>query len=171
MSSLEKVSTTTVSSATPSVSLTGIDSSNVYVVMYKDVQPATDAVKLQVRFLASGSPNTSSNYAKAVRILRTSTDPNIQGDNGQTSITSLDQGGTATEETLSGIHYLFNFNDSSNRSVITIEGSARSSSGELNARNGGAYLAVNEAHNGIQYFFSSGNIASGVFSLYKLKDS
>ena len=170
MSSLKKVSTTTVSSAVSSVSLTGIDSNNVYVVMYNDVQPATDAQKLQVRFLASGTPNTTSNYAKAVRILRTSTDPNIQGDNGQTSIKSLDQGGTATEETMSGIHYLFNLNNASERSTITIEGSARSSIGELNARNGGGFLAVNEAHNGIQYFFASGDIASGVFSLYKIEE-
>ena len=171
MSSLEKISTVEVSSAVASVSLTGIDSDAVYMVVYSEVQPESDAVKMDVRFLSSGSPNTSSNYARAVRVIRGGTNWNIQGDSGQNRIQSLDQGGTATGEQLAGTHFLFNFNDSSERSSITIEGSARSSIGELNARQGGGVLMQDQANDGIQYFFSSGNIASGVFTLYKLKQS
>ena len=171
MSSLEKISTVEVSSAVASVSLTGIDSDSVYMVVYSDVQPESDAVKMDVRFLSSGSPNTSSNYAKAVRVIRSGTNWNIQGDSGQNRISSLDQGGTATGEQLAGTHFLFNFNDSSERSAMTIEGSASSSISELNARAGGGVLMQDQANDGIQYFFSSGNIASGVFTLFKLKQS
>ena len=96
MSSLEKISTVEVSSAVASVSLTGIDSDSVYMVVYSEVQPESDAVKMEVRFLSSGSPNTSSNYAKAVRVIRSGSNWNIQGDSGQNRISSLDQGGTAT---------------------------------------------------------------------------
>ena len=168
--SLVLIQETTVSSGVSSVSLTGIDSTyDVYKVVYNNVQPATDAQKIQIRFTVSGSPDTSSNYDRAIKIFRTSTSFNDQSGTNDSSIESLDQGGTDTEETLQGVNYLFNFNNSSEYSFITIEGTARSSTGELNARQGGGVLTVAQACDGIQYFFASGNIASGTFKLYGLK--
>ena len=167
--SLVLIQETTVSSSTASVSLVGIDSTyDVYKVVLSNVQPETDAQKLEIRFTVSGTPDTSSNYDKAQKVFTTDTSFGNQSSSNQSSINALDQGGTATQETLQGIHYLFNFNNSSEFSFITYEGTARSSAGILNARQGGGVLTVAQACDGIQYFFASGNIASGTFKLYGL---
>ncbi len=41
--------------------------------------------------------------------------------------------------------------------------------GTLRGRVGGGTLTVEQATNGVNYFYSSGNIASGEFRLYGLK--
>ena len=167
--SLIKIDEEIVTSAVASVTLTGIDSTyDVYKVVLSNVQPETDAQKLEIRFTVSGTPDTSSNYDKAQKVFTTDTSFGNQSSSNQSSINALDQGGTATQETLQGIHYLFNFNNSSEFSFITYEGTARSSAGILNARQGGGVLTVAQACDGIQYFFASGNIASGTFKLYGL---
>ena len=168
--SLIKIQETTVSSATASVTLTGINSTyDVYMVRIDNVAPETDVQKLEIRFTVSGTPDTSSNYDKAQKVISADGAFNNQSSTNQSSLDALDQGGTATQETLQGIHYLFNFNNASEYSFITYEGTARSSAGILNARQGGGVLTVAQACDGIQYFFASGNIDSGTFTLYGLK--
>jgi len=165
---LIQVATETVTSAVASVTLTGIDSDDVYMVAYNNIAPETDVQKLEIRFTVSGVADTSSNYDKAQKVLSADGAFSNQSSTNQSSINSLDQGGTGTQETLQGIHYLFNFNNASEYSFITYEGTARSSASILNARQGGGVLTVAQACDGIQYFFASGNIASGTFTLYKV---
>ena len=77
--------------------------------------------------------------------------------------------GTGTQETLQGIQYLYNFNNSSEYSFATDELNFRSyDSGSLMGGQGGWVYTVEETHNGVTYFMSSGNIASGTFTLYKV---
>ena len=103
--SLILIQETTVSSATSSVSLVGIDSTfDVYKVVLSNVQPETDAQKLEIRFTVSGTPDTSSNYDKAQKVFTTDTSFGNQSSSNQSSINALDQGGTGTSETLQGIH-------------------------------------------------------------------
>jgi len=64
--------------------------------------------------------------------------------------------------------YLFNFPNASEHSFITFEGSALSSASQLNARQGAAMLTVDQANDGVNYFFASGDIATGTFALYGL---
>jgi hypothetical protein len=167
--SLVLIQETTVSSPIASVTLTGIDSTfNVYQVNYFNVQPSDDAVKLQIRFTVSGTPDTSTNYSKA-QLVTSSTSAHVeQSSSNQSSIDSLDQGGTGTQETLQGVHYLFNFSNASEFSFVTYEGTAISSASQLNARQGGGVLKEAQANDGINYSFASGNIASGKFKLFGL---
>ena len=172
----------TISSAVASVTLGGgssgssglnatIDSTfDVYLVIYDNVQPSTDAQKLNIRFTVSGSPDTSSNYDKAQWVQSADGGSNAQGTSNSSSLDNLDQGGTGTEENLQGLNYLYNFNKSDEYSYITYEGSARSSAAILNARNGAGVLTVAQATDGIQYFFGSGNIETGTFKLYGIKN-
>ena len=69
---LVQVATNTVTSAVASVTLTGIDSSDVYMVAYNNVVPATDSNYLYARFTESGTPNSTSNYDLADKDLRAS---------------------------------------------------------------------------------------------------
>jgi len=169
--SLKKLDEEIVSSAVASVTLGGANwnsSYDVYMVKFNNVVPSTDAQKLTVKFTVSGTADSSANYDHAQKVLRTSTSFGNQGNTNQTSINSLDQGGTGTQESLQGIHYLFNFNNASEYSFMTYEGTARSSIAELNARQGGGVLTVAQATDGVVYAFPSGNIASGSFCLYGL---
>ena len=166
--SLVLIQDTTTSSAVSSVTLTGIDSTyDVYKVIYNNVQPDTDAQKLAIRFTVSGTPDTSSNYDRAHVVFNSDSSFTDQSATNNSSINTLDQGGTGTQETLQGINYLFNFSNSSEFSFITYEGSAVSSAAKLNARQGGGVLTEQQANDGIQYFFASGNINTGAnFKLY-----
>ena len=42
------------------------------------------------------------------------------------------------------------------------------SASQLNARQGAAMLTVDQANDGVNYFFASGDIATGTFALYGL---
>ena len=64
--------------------------------------------------------------------------------------------------------YLYNFNNSSEFSFMSIESAERTSAGELQSVIGGGVHTVSETNNGINIFVNSGNIASGTFTLYKV---
>ena len=55
---LVQVATNTVTSAVASVTLTGIDSDDVYAVMFNNVIPVSDAQKLTVKFTVSGTADS-----------------------------------------------------------------------------------------------------------------
>lgn len=170
--SLIKIQETTVSSAVSSVTLTGIDSTfDVYLVAVSNMEIDTDNKFMEYRFTVSGTADSSSNYDQAFKELRA--DSGFDN-TAQTNLTAgtLDNLGTATGESANYVLYLFNFNNASEFSFVTQEGTARSSAGNLRARQGGSVLKVAQACDGISFgrFFDSGtNIDKGTFTLYGLK--
>jgi hypothetical protein len=170
--SLIKIAETTVSSATASVTLTGIDSTyDVYMVRLNNVQGDTDSVSFKERFTVSGTAQSTANYDYAAKTLR---DNAAFANNYATNQTELFVNtqtamGTGTGETLQGVRYLFNFNNASEYSFVTMEMVFRDFDGSARGGQGGGVYTVAEAHNGVNYFFASGNIASGTFTLYGLK--
>ena len=66
---LIQVATSTVTSATPSVTLTGINTDDVYMVTLNNVQGDTDVKNLQVQVTASGTAQTTANYDFAKKTL------------------------------------------------------------------------------------------------------
>ena len=166
MGKLVQVATETVTSAVASVTLTGIDSDDVYMVAISNVQPSAN-VYLLYRFTVSGTADSTANYDQALKELRADSAFDNVGQTNQTS-GALDNAGTDTGEVNNNIMYLYNFNNASEYSFVTVEGSARSSAGNLRARQGGSVLTVAQACDGIQFLYTSGNIASGTFTLYKV---
>ena len=178
---LIKVDEFTVDSAVSSVTLgggssgssglnTSIDSTfDVYMVQLTNVRMATDARTLYIRFTASGTPNTTSNYDRAMLNLRTDATFTEVHNTNQTFI-GMGQGGTGTSEYQNATLYLFNFNNSSEYSFITIEDVGRNASANLTGKQGGGVLTVTEANDGIYFYTSGGNINTGsTFTLYGLK--
>jgi len=165
---LVQVATNTVTSAVASVTLTGIDSDDVYMVALSNLQPVTDTANLRIRFTSSGTPDTSSNYDRALKEL------NAGGSFVNYSSTNADyiavdgSLSNATGEVANGVIYLFNFNNSSEYSFITYEASVVNSLSAHKGRQGGAVLTVAQATDGINFLMSSGNISSGTFTLYKV---
>ena len=69
--SLIKIAETTVSSATASVTLTGINSTyDVYMVKYNNVVPSTDGQVLKLRVTTSGTPDSDSQYDDSIMFMK-----------------------------------------------------------------------------------------------------
>jgi len=173
--SLIKIQETTVTSAEASVTLSGISSTyDVYMVKINNVtHDHTTAASANMRFtkdvLGTPTPVISANYQRALKELRVDQAfSNAYVSVNATAVFLEDTGDLANEQ-YNSILYLFNFNNSSEYSFCTYEGQAINSDGNLRGRQGGFSLNIAEEHNGIQFYFSSGNITSGTFTLYGLK--
>lgn len=169
---LNLVTTTTVSSDTSQVILTGIDSTNVYMLVVQGMYMDGTNDDIRIRFTASGSAVTSSNYR-----YRHYTLYNDTGSGGtivdNTGNIDLSQGlGTSMNNAFNMVAYLHNFNDSSQYSYIIYENVHRNSSqGRMGSFHGGGILQSTGTHDGVQILNIGGaNISSGVFSLYRLNE-
>ena len=168
--SLIKIDEEIVSSAVASVTLTGIDSTyDVYMVKINNVVPTTDNTDMRFRVTESSTPNTTANYDRASKLIRANTSFSNQS---ATNETSWDFGasiGTATGEATNGIMYIYNANNSSEYTFMTKEIVELNQTPELIAQQGGGVFTSTSTVDGLSYFFSTGNIASGTFTLYGLK--
>ena len=168
---LVQVATNTVTSAVSSVTLTGIDSDDVYMLAYSNVGTSNDGRNVCVRVTKSGSADTTANYDYAYKVL------NASSSFGQASFPNenewqylfADNVGTGTSETANGIAYLYNFNSASEYSFITAEMVEVNLTPDTRGNIGGGVHTVASASDGL-YFFDDvgGNIASGTFTLYKV---
>ena len=103
-------------------------------------------------------------------MLRSNTTFNNSSDTNATSLFLLgDNTGTGTGEQLNLVNYIFNANNSSEFTFFTTENTFLNNSATLNGLQGGGVFTVASSVDGVQYFFSSGNIASATFVLYGLK--
>ena len=164
---LVQVATNTVTSAVASVSLVGINTDDVYMVAVSNLVPATDDARTQVRTTTSGTADSDSEYDYAYKNLKTST---TFGNSYATNQTrwDLQEIGNATGETNNMILYLYNFNSSSEYSFITVEQAFLTNGAELRGHQGGGVHTVAETNDGVDFSFDSGNITSGVFTMYKV---
>jgi len=169
--SLIKIDEEIVTSAVASVTLGGSDwdsSYDVYMVKLNDLLADSTSAGIRYRFLASSSADTSANYDYAQYRLQAQSAFDTTG---QTNKTEVNFTGTimgTTNASVNGIIYLFNFNNSGEYSFATNETSAFYYGQSVAGYQGGATLTVAQATNGIQFFMTSGNIASGTFSLFGL---
>jgi len=165
---LIQVATNTVTSAVSSVTLTGIDSDDVYMVAMNNIVPVNNAVNLRSRVTKSGTADTTSNYDVAGKQLKGNTTfSNSYSTNQNAWLIHFNQG-NLTGEANNIIYYLYNFNSSSEYSFITFEETGFDSNPNLLGNQGGAVHTVASASDGLHFFMTAGNIASGTFTLYKV---
>ena len=169
--SLIKIDEEIVTSAVASVTLGGSDWDNsydVYKVTVNNFIPVTDNVSAYMRITKSGSPDITSNYDYGTTDLKAYTSFSHNTSANQDKL-NFGNTGTGGSEGVNTIMYLFNFNSSSEYSFGTEETSMLISNQNLRGQQGGFVHTVASASDGVQFFFSSGNIASGTFTLYGLK--
>ena len=166
---LIQVATETVTSAVASVTLTGIDSDDVYMLAMNNVAPASDNYYLRIRFTESGTPNSTSNYDYAFKYIQAGgAFLNLPGTNGNGVNITAHTNGTGTSETTNGIFSIYNANNSSEYTFMTTESSNVDSSNSSYGSPGGLVFTVSSAVDGVSLFYSTGNIASGTFTLYRV---
>jgi hypothetical protein len=141
---------------------------DVYMVQVNNMHTSANNVSLYVRFLVSGSADTSSNYDYAQKTLRAK---EVFGNEAQANQDKLNFGsiGNDTGEAYNGIFYLFNFNNASEYSFGTKDNAYMNSSADTKGENGGFVLTETQANDGIQFIVDNGNFESGTFTLYGLK--
>ena len=167
---LVQVATETVSSPVSSVTLTGIDSDDVYMVAMNNVVPSNDTQLVQVRVTESGTPNSTSNYDYAYKQMKGNTTFSNGSSTNQSYWFIFSYTGTGANESTNGLMYLYNFNNASEYSFCTLEQSFTNNDSNLRGFQGGAVLTVAQSTDGINFFMSSGNIDTGsTFTLYGLK--
>jgi hypothetical protein len=171
--SLIKIDEEIVTSAVASVELGGAnwDSSyDVYQVVVSNVVTETDTRSLLFRHLdTSNNPITTSNYDVAFKVLRTDTTFENAYGSGTYAYIVDNYIGTATGEIANAVLYLFNSNNASEYTFHTVESTYRNQTGVLRGAQGGGVFDSAVATKGVSLFMSSGNIASGKFSLFALK--
>ena len=172
--SLIKIDEEIVSSAVSSVTLGGSDwdsSYDVYMVQYLNVIPATDNQEVRIRFTESGTPNSSANYDYAYKIIETlaSGFEDFPATN-QTYFRGVRYGNN-TGEAGNATLYLFNMNSTTEYAFYTLEENAyiNGASTIAGCTGGGVLTVTGTARDGIEFSFTTGNIASGTFTLYGLK--
>ena len=166
---LVQVATETVTSAVASVTLTGIDSDDVYMVAYNNLAPDVDNRYAGMRFTESGTPNSTANYDRAMKTLfADSAFPNGSNTNETQMYASTQFMGTGTGESLNGILYIYNANNSSEYTFATTEVTHFMDAAHLRGQQGGFVFTVASAVNGINFFTNADNFASGTFTLYKV---
>jgi hypothetical protein len=162
---LLQVATETVTSSVSSVTLTGIDSDNVYMLAMNGVDPSgsTDGY---LRVTVSGTADTTANYDYAYKGLRADTTfSNLS----TTNLTYWNYVANWSTDTVgNAIVYLYNFNNSSEYSFITNESVTTWSIGGLLAPTGGAVHTVAQSCDGIEFSYASATIDGGTFTLFKV---
>ncbi len=170
MGKLVQVATNTVTSPVASVTLTGIDSDDVYLLTIVGASASLDNDQLRFRYTESGTPNITANYDYAYKAMRSGSTAfsNL-------SSTNLDHGriswlGEADDEyALVGMHYIYNANNSSEYTFMTVEQcNGYYISAELLGFQGGNVFTVTSAVNGIQLYYAGSNLSAGTFTLYKV---
>jgi len=168
MGKLVQVATETVTSPVASVTLTGIDSDDVYMIAFNNIQETVDNEHLRWRVTESGTPNTTANYDWAGKGLNTTTTFFNQASTNQTYFNSQMALGTATGEVANGIIYIYNANNSSEYTFVTLESSQINRNAEHQGTAGGGVFTSASQVNGIQFYFNLGDINGGTFTLYKV---
>tara|TARA_Y100000592_G_scaffold23219_1_gene35980 strand:+ start:1115 stop:1639 length:525 start_codon:yes stop_codon:yes gene_type:complete len=169
--SLVLIQETIVSSPVSSVSLVGVNSTfDVYKVTFSNIFASADD-DMQIRVTTSGTADSDSEYDLGSKDLKTSTS---YGNTNATNQTKWDFSagiGTSGTNSHNGVMYLFNFNNSSEFSFVTMENATtrQDTSNQLFGFQGSGVHTVAETNDGINFFLASGNnIAGGTFKLYGL---
>jgi hypothetical protein len=144
-----------------------INTDDVYMFTYHNVFMSVDGATFSTRFTVLGTEDSSANYDQAQIGMYTNQASFKSGNPNLTFLTNYGMG-TTPQESQCGIWYLYNFNNSSEYSFINHESVNITEAPEIVGQVRGAVLTVAQSCDGIKLYASSGNIASGTFTLYRV---
>ena len=150
--------------------ITGINSTyEIYVCQFNNVKTGTDNKNIGVQVTESGTADTTANYDNAYKFFRTDTSYSNVSHTDQTSSTITASAGNDSGFGSNGTFYLFNFNNSSEFSFVTVEQVYMNITPNLMGYQGGFVHTVEQSCDGLKFTNeSSANWDSGTFKLYGL---
>lgn len=167
----EKISNTTVSSAVAQVDFNSMDTSTYtdFMVLYSGLQPVNDGVDLRLRLysITDGAfyDSTAYRYGNISRRQGASTETNQSTSAGFILVGTNSSGNNATHSR-NGKVEVFNMPSTSQWKVTRHHFAGVDSDEEALGGTGGGVMQYALATNGLRFYFSSGNIAAGSFTLY-----
>ena len=166
---LFQVATSTVTGTPTTVSLTGINDDSVYLVAYNNVTVSSSGIEMMARVTVGGTADSSSEYDNAFKFFRSDGSfSNASNQNG--TVFDFKPQQVSAGRSANGLLYLYNFNNSSEFSFITVEHSFYwSGSNGFSGHIGGSVQTEAQACDGIQFLCSgSGTYVTGIFTLFKI---
>ena len=168
--SLVKIDEEIVSSAVSSVQVTGIDSTyDVYLLVMQNVSPATVNADVVLRVEESGTASTDADYDMAYKLLRADTTFNEISSTNQTKWVISGSLENEAGKTFNGHCYIFNANNSSEYTFVTIDNVYLADDGTMLGQQGGGVYTQTTTVDGLNISFDAGNVDAGTFTLYGLK--
>ena len=165
MGKLVQVATAT-ASASANLTLTGINTSDAYLLTLMNIVPATANADVYLRVTESGTASSDSDYDEAYKVLRA--DTTFQNENAENNDHWQLSGSLQTDTGKSCNAYVYIYNAQSTSDYTYITGhSIYFHTTILGEVIGGVYTQTT-AVDGIQVFFDTGNIASGTATLYRV---
>tara|TARA_Y100000004_G_C8872846_1_gene394108 strand:- start:453 stop:980 length:528 start_codon:yes stop_codon:yes gene_type:complete len=167
---LQQVNQVEVTSAQATVTITGVDTDCPYLLVLNSILPDTDNATLRMRFTAGGSNVSTANYDTSGVIAKVHASFVTTTTQNQNQFHNLVSSGTGNnnEEKTDGFFYFYNMYVSDQNSRFVQKTAQRKSDGTEEFIYSQGVYTVNEQHDGFYFFFTSGNIASGKFTLYKI---
>ena len=165
---LKQLSTVTASTSS-TVTLTGITTNNPHMIVISDCFPVTDAAYLRLRWTVGGSVTSSSDYDSGMQIhfaASTIYDSSVTNSDG-INITQHTNG-TGNGEGVNAIINIYNPTKSSVHTFATVASVGRDHGDESYGTTGGLVQTANQAIDGVQFAYTSGNILRGDFTLYEV---
>lgn len=174
MASLVQVNTNTITNAVSSVTLDGINTDDVYVLIASfTISVDTGYAHFRVTKDVGGTttPQTATNYAWANKVITPyTTFDSFRYNTGRSCMYFSNSPMGASEGESHNLYYeLHNFNNASEDSyVIVSENIFNSTASNSYGSQGGLKYMVAEAHNGIAITGDSSTLTSGTFTLFKV---
>jgi hypothetical protein len=154
---------------------------DVYKIIFEELRPDTNSQSVRVRFKIAGSYITASNYYGTLAFMDNSAASTSYGNtNGLTSYRFMDSIGNGTMNSAGGEITIFNAPSTSLRKYIryiNVRDSYGAGDGAYYYADWGAAGVANlasyyqNAMTGIRFFMESGNMVTGTFRLYGIKNS
>jgi hypothetical protein len=167
--SLKHITTTTITTNTSEVQITGLDDTSVYIYYLSNVTPSTDGAYLRLLYTESGTPNTTSNYDYGAYYIRSNSSfVDLHNVNQSGLNVTNHTSGTAGNESVNAEIMITGHNRSNEYTFAIINSVNRDSGGNTYGVPTAANFTVYSVVDGAKFYFTSGNIAQGQFSLYKV---
>ena len=146
---------------------------DVYVIKLRNLETSSGTnVHLYGRVLTGGTAQTDATYDVEYRGLWAAGSYQNGSFDNQTfwyiSGSAMNNVETEGKESLSGMLYLYNFNETGEYSYMSKDTTTINADGQTYGGFGGGMKKVAEANNGMQFLFSGGNIRTGDAILYGL---
>ena len=169
VASLQHISTTSVTSAVSEITMTGLDDTSVFIYYVSNVTPSSDGTYFRMQFTESGTANTTTNYDYGAYFIRSNSSFTDLHNVNQAGLNVTNHtSGTAGNESVNAEIMVSGHNRSNEYTFSIINSVNRDSGGNTYGTPTASVFTVYSVVDGVKFFFTSGNIAQGQISLYKV---